>query len=108
MICLESKMIKMANLTSVITVKVPKDVKEEANKIFNNLGLNMSTAINMFLKRTISERGIPFELKEINNKPSKDLMEALHEGEDILNGKIKQKCYHNVDEMFNDILNDKI
>ncbi len=96
----------MANLTSVINVNVPRDVKEEANKIFNNLGLNMSTAINMFLKRTISERGIPFEVKETNNKPSKELLEALQEGEDILNGKIKTKGYHNVEEMFKDILNE--
>ena len=54
----------MANLTSVINVNVPTEVKEESNNIFNNLGLNMSTAINMFLKRGIYERGIPFEVKE--------------------------------------------
>lgn len=41
----------MANLTSVINVNVPSDVKEEATILFNSLGLNMSTAINMFLKK---------------------------------------------------------
>lgn len=41
----------MANLTSAINVNVPTEVKEEANILFNNLGLNMSTAINMFLKK---------------------------------------------------------
>ena len=96
----------MANLTSVINVNVPTDVKEEANELFNNLGLNMSTAINIFLKRAIFERGLPFEVKEVNPKPSKELMEALDEGEDILNGKVKAKGYHNVREMFEDILNE--
>ncbi len=50
--------------TSIINVNVPKEVKDEANIIFNNLGLNMSTAINIFLKKVIYERGIPFEIKE--------------------------------------------
>ena len=67
----------MANLTSVINVNVPTDVKEEATLLFNNLGLNMSTAINMFLKKTIYERGIPFEVKEPT--PSKELQNALQE-----------------------------
>ncbi len=96
----------MANLTSAINVNVPTDVKEEANELFNNLGLNMSTAINIFLKRAIFERGLPFEVKEVNPKPSKELMEALDESEDILNGKVKAKGYHNVRKMFEDILNE--
>ena len=53
----------MSNLTSAINVNVPLEVKEEATALFNNLGLNMSVAINMFLKRAIYERGIPFEVK---------------------------------------------
>jgi len=56
----------MAN--SVITVNVDKKTKEEASKIFYDLGLNMSTAINIFLKTCIKENGIPFL---INNKDSK-------------------------------------
>ena len=94
----------MANLTSAINVNVPKEVKEEANAIFNNLGINMSTAINMFLKRAIYERGIPFEVKE---QPSQDLLEALQEVEDMENGKLIKKGYHNVRQMFEDILHEK-
>ena len=39
----------MANLNSVINVNVPTSIKEEATNLFNSLGLNMTTAINMFL-----------------------------------------------------------
>ena len=46
--------------TSLITVNVDKKTKEEANKIFKELGLNMSTAINIYLKTCIKENGIPF------------------------------------------------
>ncbi len=39
----------MSNLTRVINGNVPLEVKEETTVFFNNLGLNMSVAINMFL-----------------------------------------------------------
>ena len=91
--------------TSAINVNVPTDVKEEANALFNNLGLTMSGAINIFLKKALSEGGIPFEVRE--RKPSKRLLEALKESEDIINGKIKAKRYNNFDEMLEDI-EDKI
>lgn len=86
--------------TSAINVNVPTDVKEEANALFNNLGLTMSGAINIFLKKALSEGGIPFEVRE--RKPSKRLLEALKESEDIINGKIKAKRYNNFDEMLED------
>ena len=87
--------------TSAINVNVPTDVKEEANALFNNLGLTMSGAINIFLKKALSEGGIPFEVRE--RKLSKRLLEALKESEDIINGKIKAKRYNNFDEMLEDI-----
>ena len=93
----------MANLTSVINVNVPSDVKEEATNLFNSLGLNMSTAINMFLKKAIFERGIPFEVKQ---QPSKEFTEALKELDYMEKHPEEYNVYHNVDKMFEDILND--
>ena len=40
----------MANLTSAINIQVDSDTKKQATDILNNLGLSMSTAINIFLK----------------------------------------------------------
>lgn len=45
-----------------INVNVDSEVKQEAANILNQLGLNMSTAINMFLVQVIQKRGIPFEI----------------------------------------------
>ncbi len=95
---------KMSNLTTAINVNVPTDVKEEATSLFNSLGLNMSTAINMFLRRAIYERGIPFEVKQ---QPSKDFSEALKELEYMESHPEEYKVYHNVDKMFEDILNEE-
>ena len=50
----------MANTN--LNIRTDKDIKDQAEKIFAELGLNMTTAINMFLRTAIRERGIPFEL----------------------------------------------
>lgn len=72
----------MANLTSAINIQVDSETKKAASEILNDLGLSMSTAINVFLKQVIKNNGLPFEVK--NPKPSKELLEALKEGEVIL------------------------
>ena len=95
----------MANLTSAINVNVPSDVKEEANAIFSNLGLNMSTAINMFLKRAIYERGIPFDVKE--PKPSKEFLEAIQEVEYMESHSEEYKSYDNIEELKKALLSDE-
>lgn len=94
----------MESLTTAISVQVDRKDKELASSILSNLGLNMSTYVNMAIKQLINKDGVPFEVT--NPKPSKELLEALQEGEDILNGKIKAKSYHNVRQMVEDILNE--
>ena len=49
--------------TTNLNIRTDKEVKMEAERIFNELGLNMTTAVNMFLKATIRTHSIPFELK---------------------------------------------
>lgn len=95
----------MANLTSAINVNVPSDVKDEANKLFNDLGLNMSTAINIFLKRAIYERGIPFEIK--GPKPTKEFLEALQELEYMEAHPQEYKSYSNISELKEALLSDE-
>ena len=48
--------------TTNLNIRTDKDIKDQAETIFNELGINMTTAINMFLRATIREYGIPFEL----------------------------------------------
>lgn len=93
----------MANITSAINVNVDKNDKEKATSILKDLGLNMSTAINIFIKQIVKTNGLPFDVK---NKPNKELLAALKEGEDIINGKIKTKRYSSVEELIEDLEND--
>lgn len=96
----------MEQLTSAINVQVNAKDKELATNILKNLGLNMSTAINMFIKQIIKKDGIPFEVT--NQKPSQELLEALQEGEAIIQEvrEGKRNGYNNVNEMMKDILDD--
>ena len=73
----------MEALTSAISVQVDTHDKEVANSILKNLGLNMSTFVNMAIKQLIYTDGLPFEVK--NPKPTKELLEALDEGEKVFN-----------------------
>jgi DNA-damage-inducible protein J len=46
-----------------ITVRVDRELKESAEKLFDYLGLNISNAINIFLRKSVDERGIPFPVR---------------------------------------------
>lgn len=48
--------------TSLIQVRIDNDLKTKANQIFSDLGLDISSAIRMFLKRSVLENGIPFSM----------------------------------------------
>ena len=49
--------------TSLIQTRVETKLKNDAVKLFDGLGLDMSTAIKIFLKKCLSEGGIPFDVK---------------------------------------------
>lgn len=91
----------MGTLTSAISVQIDSQDKEKANSILKDLGLNMSTYVNMAIKQLIKFDGIPFEVT--NRKPTRELKKALKEGEDILNGKTDAKSYTNMYEMVEDL-----
>ncbi len=96
----------MENLTNgIINVHVdPKD-KKEANIILKDLGLNMTTLINMMLKQVIKKRAIPFEITSaLNNDVEEALKESVVIENEIKFG--KRKGYNNVDEMMRSIIDD--
>lgn len=91
----------MESMTTMISVQVDSSDKETASNILKELGLNMSTYVNMAIKQLINKNGVPFEV--VNPKPSRKLKKAIKEGEDILSGKVKAKSYNNMYEMLKDL-----
>lgn len=48
--------------TTSMNLRIDKNLKKDAEKLFNSLGINMTTAINIFLKQSVREQGIPFQI----------------------------------------------
>ena len=85
--------------TANLNIRTDKEVKQAAEKLFEALGLNMTTAVNMFLRQAIRENGIPFELKI--NQPNSETLKAISEGEQII--KEGTARFNTTDEMFADL-----
>lgn len=65
--------------TTNITLRIDKSLKEEADELFNGLGMSFTTAINVFIRKALATQSIPFEINA-QDKASEDqnLLEALN------------------------------
>ena len=63
-------MTREATRTANIYTRVDPETKEQAEQILAQLGNPMSSAVGMFLKQVVIQRGIPFEIKLSSSKPT--------------------------------------
>lgn len=89
----------MANTTN-ISIRMDTDLKSKADTLFNELGMNISTAFNIFVRQAIREGRIPFEISL--NQPNSETVAAMLEAERIAHD-TSVKGYTNLDEMFADL-----
>ena len=76
---------------SQISIRIDDNVKKEAEKVCKDIGISLSSAINIYLKRIGRERRIPFELTaEI---PNAKTLAAMRETEEILTHPENYKSY---------------
>jgi len=54
-----------------VNIRMDKDLKESADVLFNSMGLNMTTAINTFVRQCLREESIPFQIKPYNDYRAK-------------------------------------
>lgn len=84
--------------TTSMSIRVDNDIKEKAKKVFNALGLDMSTAVNAFLRRSVIENGIPFELTlDVPNRETKKVLQDAEKGIGL------SKPFHSIEELFNEL-----
>lgn len=82
--------------TTNLNIRTDKEVKAAAEQIFEELGMTMTTAVNLFLRQTIRENGIPFELKL--HVPNDVTASSIAEGRVLARDKSK-KGYNNMDDL---------
>ena len=68
--------------TSTFSVRVDSNLKTEVEKCLSDMGMSMSTAINIYLRQIARHRAIPFIISAAP-VPNKDTLEAFEEGERI-------------------------
>ena len=87
-----------------ISVRVDPALKKQADALFSDLGLNMSTAVNMFLKSAVSHNGIPFEVRR--TAPNAETQAALAEYEEMKRNPGAYKRYDSFDDLMGEVLRD--
>ena len=86
-----------------ITVRIDEDIKRDAEVLFNKIGLNMSSAINVFFRQAIREQAIPFPLKVYDDYYNEHNMKRiLHSIEQAKAGKVITKTLAELEAMEND------
>ncbi|MDR1832270.1 MAG: type II toxin-antitoxin system RelB/DinJ family antitoxin [Fusobacteriaceae bacterium] len=83
-----------------ITFRIDRNLKKEAEDLFRGIGLNMTTAYTIFLKKSIEQHGIPFPVKR---RPNKATLEAFKEEEEIMKHPESTKSYDTFSEILEEI-----
>lgn len=76
------------------------DLKAQADALFGELGMNISTAFNIFVRQSLREGRIPFDISL--NQPNRETLAALMEAERIAKDP-NVKGYTDLDELFDDL-----
>lgn len=88
--------------TSNMSIRIDSDVKAKAQALFSALGIDMTTAINIFLRQAIQHQGIPFNVTL--TKPNQETLDAMAEVVDMKIHPEKYKGYTDVDKMMKELL----
>ena len=83
----------MAGSTTNISIRMDSDLKAQADALFGELGMNLSTAFNIFVRQSLREGRIPFDISL--NQPNKEA-ERIAKDPSV-------KGYTDLDELFADL-----
>ena len=86
--------------TTNVSIRMDTELTAQADELFAELGMNLSTAFNIFVRQSLREGGIPFEIR--TDRPNKETIAAMLEAENIAKDP-NVKGYTDLDEMFADL-----
>ena len=87
------------NTTTNVSIRMDVELKKQAEDLFADLGMNMTTAMTMFLRQTVRNQGIPFEISRV---PNAETIAAMQEAERIARDP-GVKGYTDLDELFREL-----
>ena len=87
--------------TSIVQIRMDPALRDAASETFENLGLDLPTAIRIFLKKSVDVHGIPFDVRaEI---PSGETLKTLRAIENVENGRNLSRSFSSVAELMEDL-----
>ena len=89
----------MTNTTN-FSVRMDSDLKKQCEALYKELGMNLTTAINVFLRQSLHAGGFPFEVRL--KRPNKETISAMLEAEQIASDP-GVKRYSDVDEALREL-----
>ena len=90
----------MAGSTTNISIRMDSNLKAQAEAFFGELGMNLSTAFNIFVRQSLREGRIPFDISL--DRPNKETIAAMLEAERSAKDP-SVKGYTDLDELFADL-----
>ena len=87
---------------SYLSIRVNETDKKEFESFCSDVGMNVSVAINMFIKAVLKDNKLPFEVVG-KSKFSKDFEEAIEEAKEMRKNPEKYKKFSNVKELMEDL-----
>ncbi len=90
----------MVSPTTNISIRMDSNLKAQADALFGELGMNLSTAVNIFVRQSLREGRIPFDVSL--NQPNKETIAAMLEAKRIAKDP-SVKGYNDLDELFADL-----
>ena len=86
--------------TTTFSVRMDKNIKSECESLYGELGVNLTTAINVFLRQSLRVGGFPFDVRL--DRPNQTTLDAMAEAERLAHDP-SVKRYHDVDEALEEL-----
>ncbi len=83
-------------MTANLTIRIDQELKTKANELFDSLGMNLSTAINVFLRHAVEMEGFPFAIRRRTANPA--TISAIEEAK-VLMEDSSAHLYENADAL---------
>ena len=83
-------------------ISIDEDIKPSAQAMLAEFGLDLSTAVNMFLRQMLREKAIPFEIRK--DVPNATTLASIQEVEEMEKHPELSKTYQSVDDLMENLL----
>ena len=85
-----------------ITIRTDKEIKDQVKSLYAALGMDLTTAVNVFFRQSLLRNGMPFEISL--DVPNSMTLAAFEEGDKMINDPAAPR-YPSVETLFEDLMN---